>query len=480
MKKINNNCPSKAKKAIATAVASLLLGFTTTGVASIDSKMDSIFHDMTNVTAPGKYNTARRGILSGGSIINRSKLVDTQLYNIAPPYISAGCGGIDIFGGSFSFINADQFVELLRSIAANAKGYAFKVALDAASSFIGVNLDELQRALQALNAKNINSCELAQGIVNSGAHMLGIKTKNNTELASALHNFAPDFAAAKDHFVGTFTKDVFAASNQEGNENLKKDLDRGIGNFVYQTLKKQNARGMFLGADSDATKEYEFIMSITGTVVVSEPKDAQDNAAVQNFDEKYIEASIQNPEELLKGGTLEIIECGSDKERCLDPQIKPHANVTGLRARVNDVLTGVAEKLKAGKRGSAADLTDDEKKIWYNLPSELSTMMIQLADLSQDSVPAFQEKAVTALMGKILYDDMLGYIDATLKLIGEANINPEIRGATIKHLTERRTNLANQQKVWYQANPSMADVTRLYADGLRRLTTGGKPTDLVR
>ncbi len=50
---------------------------------------------------------------------------------LVPPSFSAGCGGIDLFGGSFSFINMNQFVDLMRAVASNAAGYAFQLAINA-------------------------------------------------------------------------------------------------------------------------------------------------------------------------------------------------------------------------------------------------------------------------------------------------------------------------------------------------------------
>lgn len=50
-----------------------------------------------------------------------------QVVNLTPPTLRAGCGGIDAYGGSFTFINEEQFRQMLRQIGANALGYAFKL-----------------------------------------------------------------------------------------------------------------------------------------------------------------------------------------------------------------------------------------------------------------------------------------------------------------------------------------------------------------
>ncbi len=47
------------------------------------------------------------------------------------PDINAGCGGIDAYLGSFSFINGDQLQRFVKQIMSNAAGYFFDLALQA-------------------------------------------------------------------------------------------------------------------------------------------------------------------------------------------------------------------------------------------------------------------------------------------------------------------------------------------------------------
>ena len=84
--------------------------------------MNQLFGSMTNTTAPGVFESQRRGVISGGSVVVRNRIMNENLVSMVPPSFQAGCGGIDMFAGSLSFVNADQFVQLLRSVAANAKG----------------------------------------------------------------------------------------------------------------------------------------------------------------------------------------------------------------------------------------------------------------------------------------------------------------------------------------------------------------------
>ena len=148
----------------------------------IDTQMQSLFNTMVNVTNPSANMGQRRGVFSGGSFVARNRIMNESIFNIVPPSFEAGCGGIDLFAGSFSYISGAQFQQLLRSIAANAPGYAFQVALENMCPDCMRQLSDLQKKLQALNQGFANSCQLAHGIVNDVASAFDLKHKDDTSL----------------------------------------------------------------------------------------------------------------------------------------------------------------------------------------------------------------------------------------------------------------------------------------------------------
>ena len=98
--------------------------------ASLDDTLGGVFDNvMSNTTDAGRYDTMRRGVITGGRFSARTKITRANLMYFDPPSMSAGCGGIDLFGGSFSFINKDQLIQLARATAQNAVGLLFESAL---------------------------------------------------------------------------------------------------------------------------------------------------------------------------------------------------------------------------------------------------------------------------------------------------------------------------------------------------------------
>ncbi|HAZ40638.1 MAG TPA: conjugal transfer protein, partial [Methylococcaceae bacterium] len=146
--------------------------------ANLDQDLDRMFLGMSNVTPPTAQMGQRRGVLSGGSVVIRNRIMKANPVTLTPPGFSGGCGGIDLYGGSFSFINQSEFTGLLRSIAANAGGYAFQLGINAMCPDCGSLMSDLQKKVQSLNEHLANSCQLAQGIVNDGVLALDAQQRS--------------------------------------------------------------------------------------------------------------------------------------------------------------------------------------------------------------------------------------------------------------------------------------------------------------
>lgn len=392
------------------SAALLCLGMASQAQAAngIQAKMDAIFNDMTNVTNPGVYNSQRRGIISGGSIVNRSRIVNEQLFNLSLPNFSANCGGIDAFAGSLSFINAEQFVQLLRSIAANAKGYAFKIALEAASSLIGSTLAELQAVVQKMNDLNVNSCELATGIVNFAVDAASGRAEVGAKLESAMSGLT-DVAQSFRNIgtAGNPTKEIIEKAKKD--PALQKRLDNLYGNIMWKELKRQNVKGMLLSPDASENQEYWIIMSITGTRVVTEPMENESAPKTANSTDIPYSHVIQ-PEDLLEGGTFKIYSCSDDE--CLNP--KEHMKtitVQSLPQRIlqallgNGSTTGIIAKYRTGQ-----PFSDEEQKIMNGMPSDAGMIISNLSLNSPEIAKSFATKIAYAVAMNYVFEMTKDYI----------------------------------------------------------------------
>lgn len=156
----------------------LLLFLISPAKADLNDELKSTFDGLVNVTPGGSYDTQRRGVIAGGSISMRNKIVHPNLVSWVPPNLNGGCGGIDLFAGSFSYINGAQFTQLSRSIAQAAVGYAFELAIEGMCPTCAQVISKLQSEVAKLNSLMRNSCEFAKTAVNA----TGLQAWRNAEV----------------------------------------------------------------------------------------------------------------------------------------------------------------------------------------------------------------------------------------------------------------------------------------------------------
>ena len=149
-------------------VVSLVLVFITPpAFANINDELSKLFDDMVTSSAPaGTSETQRRGVFNGGSFYARSKVLKVNLLTFEPPSLGGltgpTCNGINFYGGSITFIKKDQIVAFLRSIASNAAGYIFTLALSSACDKCAQWMSAFQKTIEKLNNTMKDSCHAAK------------------------------------------------------------------------------------------------------------------------------------------------------------------------------------------------------------------------------------------------------------------------------------------------------------------------------
>lgn len=360
----------------------LLIFVTTsqTAWAGLDDEMAGMISDMSNYTAPGAYKTQRRGVISGGSYTARNPIMNAQLLSATPPGFNAGCGGIDMFGGSFSFISADRFISLMRSVASNAAGYAFKTALGSMCDLCNKTIEGLRQTTTALNQFSMNSCQTAQGIVtDTAAALQGKLSKNNSMLAQ-------QFGGIGDTFQSMFTGDPSKDAQQSAPEQTEKKI---TGNLVWRAMKKDNIEDWFAHGDNNLL---EAMMSATGTLIVRKSESGPDNKGSSNpVDRVMPTLTIRD---LIHGGNhIVMLECASrdySTNGCLDVQTKT-VQLKGLSQRIEEVLVGPTGGGGVVRKMARLDgeATVAEKNFLVALPDSYGALLRQLTTLSETAAVQF-------------------------------------------------------------------------------------------
>ena len=123
----------RARATIATVAATALaLSPINMRAGDLNTEVNNMFNSLGaigNYTAPGAFRGQTFNTYTGGSLFMRAPNKVYQLAAIQFPSAKAGCGGIDVFGGSFSHISAAEFKNMLRNITAALPGIAFQLEI---------------------------------------------------------------------------------------------------------------------------------------------------------------------------------------------------------------------------------------------------------------------------------------------------------------------------------------------------------------
>ena len=294
---------------------SLLLLFPGLVSGSLNKEMNNFFNNFgasAQVNSADIYKGQKAGHLTAGGVIIRNRVINSKLFNAKLPRFDAGCGGIDIHTGGFSFINADQFVDSLKSVGAASIGYAFMLGLETVSPQIASTMKQLQSWSNDVNQFGINSCEL-------GAQSVGAVWPQTVQAKQSLcraigtkDNLIHDYVAARQH--------CSSASGYE-NEQQKirsqdeyKDLLADECNIAWEALKKQSLL-------SNDLELLEMFMTLTGTIIVKNGNDASEVEI--HLPGIRQEGSVLD--KLLRGGDLDLLSCKDKKDsRCINVFKKSH------------------------------------------------------------------------------------------------------------------------------------------------------------
>lgn len=422
------------RKTVLSLMLSVTFGLSSSATyANLNSQLDSMFNNMSNTTAPGAYETARRGVLTGGAFTTRNKIMTTSLVSIKPPSFESGCGGIDMFGGSFSFINAQQFVQLLRSVASNAvgiaSGYAFNMALDALCPTCQKHIETLQKKVQQLNQLFSNSCQLAQGLVTDAFSAIDSKRESASSTKSVSKGLSDVFGS-----WGDSTKSTSSKNYEAGVFEMCKDQ----GNVLWCLMQEKNTKGIYTYGD---TQTQELIMSIVGSINLGAPDQNASDGKGKVPTISYIQPTGLSLKDFLEGtgdGTAPVYKCDDD-DYCTKPSMK-EIKIEGLAQKIEKAFSGVGGSIGIiGKfYHNTGSFSDDEKRMIGSLNgTPFGTMIRNLASRSDSLARTYvrtNSRVIALAMSQYFMDELLRGADMA------------IAGATIPHTEEAVRKLGEARK----------------------------------
>ena len=288
-----------------------------------------------NVTGPLVYNGQRAGYATMGSVQVRTRVRQTNLANIQLPSVRAGCGGIDIFGGAFSFISREELIRLMEAIMQNAAGFAFELALESMSPAIQETVAKLRDLVQRVNAMNINSCEAGQLLTSA---LWPAMDGASQHICSTIGGYQGLFAdrVASRHNCGRASGQR-TSFDQVGDE-LREQVPIDV-NYAWEGIKK-NA---FLSGDRALA---EFFMTLTGTVITTAPDEDDEGPQHRPIAPRAGDADMV--EALVEGGSVQVWRC-DDTNKCLNPTMSSVTipQSSSLLTKTEAAITSMKEAIQS-------------------------------------------------------------------------------------------------------------------------------------
>jgi conjugative transfer pilus assembly protein TraH len=402
-----------------------------------------------NVTTAGGYQDQTGGFYTGGSVFGRSKVNNAELFSMQMPHYRSGCGGIDLFMGGFSYINAAAFTQLLRNIGSNAGGYAFNLALATVTPQIKSVLDELAAKVQQMTNQNINSCEAAATLVGgvwpqSDASSQLLCNAMNKELG-----IASDWAQSHQKCGSELQRTASTARKNEKPE--FKDILGDEFNIAWKAIQKNG----FLSKDVQLA---EFFMTISGTIV---SRRKQDRTETIVFSSKSGDSTLISA--LIKGLIpVEIYKCDDAREdKCLVPRFQtvtlPEAKA--LHGRVQALLDSISQKVRTDQALS------DVERGFVN-----STMIPVLKIIAVEL--AFKEGgsplSVSNFSEAIAHDILLQYLDEVMSLVWDSVTQLKKTQINDHMIEEFRGGIASSRKILFAKRTSLFEQMSTTLDLIER------------
>ena len=337
--KTNRTLPARRSIALALSLALLL---TPVAQADMDSDLGSFFDGLnfSNVTPAGAYQGQSAGYYTGGSVFMRAPQRNYTLFSVQWPKVRAGCGGIDLFTGGFSFINSQALVDMLRNIGEVAIAQAFMLALKVISPQIADTMSELQSWAQKFNNMNINSCEAGQQLVGGALEFFG--QENGTCMVERVNTYGDSYADAKIA-CGAGGELESTLNTAKNNNSDASKLMITEGNIAWKALMKNS----FFASDTNLA---EVVMNLSGTLVIKKTDPGTpDTTTLRSVKPSILLDGSGNRliDILLKGGTASVDGCsdGTLENQCLEFAPKDVTISTGLIEKTRTILNNIQSKI---------------------------------------------------------------------------------------------------------------------------------------
>ena len=262
--------------------------------ADVASAFKSLLADGATVStqAPGQFSSqARNSFVAGGVDVRFPTHSAPAILSVTPFRVQAGCGGVSLFFGGFSFISGAEIVALIKAVAQNAVGLAVELVM---TTLCGpcASVMQIMRKL-ALDAANgaLNSCQIAKSLMQGAESAMGVNpgqqstTQNTCTELGTMWGWITDSSAGQTGSASATStcnqmgSAITNSANWIGQELNKINIAAGspLGqrqlckagttcNVIWTML---NQTDLYDNSNTDNIRDKLLLMNMTGTTIIT-------------------------------------------------------------------------------------------------------------------------------------------------------------------------------------------------------------------
>lgn len=411
---------------------------------SASNPLEAVFGMMVTSAGPKAFESQSRNGMAFGTYSARFQLSTPKVVNFNAPTISAGCGGIDFFGGSISLIKKEELVQMGRSIAAGAAVYAFNLAVESICPSCAQGMAWLQDKMDKMNEFTKTSCQgtvdaLARNQVGVGAAQSLRKNLDVKGWENKFSSFADTLPETNGY--GNWTDFLEERSSTGNAEDVK--LPGLIGNIVWEALGEADIDDWSFigGVDSDVMQT--ILLSLVGTKIMAP------NGAELQVGHKEPTLTI---DDLLYNETdadLTVLKCSgtpppSGRTKCFS-MAEETIRWQGVKGKAYDLLigdgstAGIAQQIVI-----KGNLTTPQKQLINSVNVPAMSMLFYLGkDTEAQKVIAEQ---IATTVGLSVVNKLIDELHKQLRIAkGATDSNPDASQNAISYLEGRITFLISEK-----------------------------------
>jgi len=302
--------------------------------------------DQQNSTSPGVHKGSQYNYLMGGSYSARNRLTSDPIFNVSPPRMAIGCGGIDIFMGSYAMTDPKYLMQKMERILQASPVAAFDLAMKTLCPSCTDTIHSIESTLDRLNTLQLDECAASKAMVAT----IASPYSNNNQISEDIQNF--DQSTGASDMWHKITEQIRADDGKITTAAVDK-LISGCTAPMKQVFGKTGSVLSHLGEKLGYPEGHlNAIRGMFGDIII-----VKDNGYMVKLEPACSSNAVPSLEKFIQGhAEQKIMEADGITTKCINMKRTANGATNSLEDNSKATMMAVRDKMK-----SKSDMTAAEK-----------------------------------------------------------------------------------------------------------------------